>query len=502
MLRAFMGGLAATVAVAVASPSFAAMTILHAFGNSDGQSPEGLTIAADGSIYGTTLSGGADPTCDTGGYTGCGTIFRFTAKGGFKSAASFAVSNGGFPTVSVSEASNGAIYGVTDHGGASSGCVRGCGTVYRLLGGSTIKTIASFDGTTASMPSSPLLPIGNDGFYGATYAGGDANCRIGGCGTIFHLPLVGQPKILARFGFANGAGPYGALARDAGGNLYGSTYFGGLPKSRCSSSGCGVIFRMAPGQAPVALHSFIGSDGTNPLGLTAGPDGNFYGMTQYGGRGNNGTVFRITPDGLFTTIGQFNGNNGSVPAGKVAIASDGTLYGTTYYGGPTLYGGGSGVLFRVAQSGVLTPLEYFNYHNGGGLRDLALGPDGMLYGVAQSGGPNSGGVLFKFDPNSTDPDAFDFGSRSNATRNQLYISPGVALSGLGKAAPISINGGQFRTRAPDSGSVWSPWTGGPGIVEPGTFVQVAVRAIPQTGQTATATLTVGTVSGSYKVITQ
>src|SRR4051812_17961142 len=88
---------------------------------------------------------------------------------------------------------------------------------------------------------------------------------------------------------------------------------------------------LATGQTFQELYSFSGNaDGGQPQGaLIQGADGNFYGTTGYGGLRTLGTVFKMTPDGVLTTIASFDGTNGNYPFGALLQASDGNLYGTT-----------------------------------------------------------------------------------------------------------------------------------------------------------------------------
>jgi uncharacterized repeat protein (TIGR03803 family) len=88
--------------------------------------------------------------------------------------------------------------------------------------------------------------------------------------------------------------------------------------------------------------------------LIFGPDGSLYGTTGFGGStGGNldssglGTVFRITTNGAFTSLALFQGTNGSNPQAPLVLGNDGNLYGTTANGGS----GGGGTIFRI----VLTP---------------------------------------------------------------------------------------------------------------------------------------------------
>jgi|SRR5580704_5946962 uncharacterized repeat protein (TIGR03803 family) len=83
------------------------------------------------------------------------------------------------------------------------------------------------------------------------------------------------------------------------------------------------------------LHAFTGADGSNPqAALIQGSDGFFYGTTQAGGSNNLGTVFQISPAGVFTSLYQFGGSDGSDPEAPLVQGNDGNLYGTTVTGEP------------------------------------------------------------------------------------------------------------------------------------------------------------------------
>lgn len=85
-----------------------------------------------------------------------------------------------------------------------------------------------------------------------------------------------------------------------------------------------------PGNYQV-LHTQTGpADGVGPVSsLVEGADGNFYGTTPSGGPLNNGTIFKITPAGVLTTLYAFSGgSDGSAPLASLVLGSDGNFYGT------------------------------------------------------------------------------------------------------------------------------------------------------------------------------
>jgi len=114
----------------------------------------------------------------------------------------------------------------------------------------------------------------------------------------------------------------------------------------------GTVFRMTTNGLLTTLVSFNGTNGSDPQSaLALASDGYFYGTASLGGAYGDGTVFRMTPDGLLTTILSFAGINGAKPEGALIQSADGYLYGTTFYGGSGYRGtsySGNGTIFRLA----------------------------------------------------------------------------------------------------------------------------------------------------------
>jgi uncharacterized repeat protein (TIGR03803 family) len=93
----------------------------------------------------------------------------------------------------------------------------------------------------------------------------------------------------------DGYGPNAGLVLGPNGAIYGTTRNGG-------TSGLGTIFELAPPASPggnwteTILHSFAGgSDGYQPNEVVLGSNGTLYGTTWYGGTSGYGTVFSLTP---------------------------------------------------------------------------------------------------------------------------------------------------------------------------------------------------------------
>lgn len=184
-----------------------------------------------------------------------------------------------------------------------------------------------------------------------------------------------------------GCGPqYPAiLAQGRDGNLYGTLEQGG-------TSSMGTVFRMTPSGVVTTLYNFSGLDGQNPDGgLVLGTDGNFYGTTRFGGASNLGTVFKITPAGKLTTLHSFIGSDGSEPRPGLVLGKNGAFYGTTCGFNPPW------TAYSITPAGKFTTIgpNSLEVCDGG---PLTVGTDGNLYGTARSGGTNQLGSVFRLTP--------------------------------------------------------------------------------------------------------
>ena len=157
------------------------------------------------------------------------------------------------------------------------------------------------------------------------------------------------------------------------------------------------------GPALTTLYTFTGSDGANPAAsLVRGSDGNFYGTTPAGGANNAGTVFRITPTGVLTTLYSFsapddNGLNadGSTPTAALTPGSDGNFYGVAQAGGTA----GFGTVFRIAPDGGFGAVYSFKATDGNNpVTALTQGSDGNFYGTTLNGGTAGFGTAFRVTP--------------------------------------------------------------------------------------------------------
>lgn len=286
------------------------------------------------------------------------------------------------PRTSLVEGSDGNFYGTTE-GGAFEGAggysvrKRYPGTVFRVTTNGVLTVVNSF--RYGGGPNG--LVIGRDDhFYSTTESGGSS-----GYGTVSQVTTNGVLTTLVSFGATNGLAPNAGLLLGSDGNFYGTTKQGGSGYVNGSNPRYGTVFQVTTNGVLTSLTSFTGTNGSHPNELVLGRDGDLYGTTVVGGTSNLGTVFRVTTGGVLTSLASFTGSNGAHPQARLVLGNDGNLYGTTTGGGKSnVDGTGSsyGTVFKVTTNGVLTSLVSFIYDNGRDPRaGLVLGSDGAFYGT-------------------------------------------------------------------------------------------------------------------------
>ena len=157
-------------------------------------------------------------------------------------------------------------------------------------------------------------------------------------------------------------------------------------------------------QTFTSLYSFQGGgDGFIPYGaLAEDPSGNLYGTTAFGGSNSAGTVFKIDTGGNKSTCYNFAGgpNDGAAPAAALLINSAGaTLYGTTYGGGSA----GRGTVFELVPCNTSDTVLYTFTASGDGQHPYAgviTDASGDLYGTTSSGPFGSSGTVFAINPST------------------------------------------------------------------------------------------------------
>jgi uncharacterized repeat protein (TIGR03803 family) len=338
----------------------------------------------------------------------------------------------GTPMAPLTVAANGSLYGTAASGGMATR-----GMAFRLdppAAGQTSWTgtiLHSFSGTPdGALPLGSVL-VGRRGeLFGTTAVGGTGH-GYDGSGTVWrlHPPTSGSgawtEDILYRFQFvpkrtgpmADGGYPSAGLVMDRTGTLFGTTDGGGL--------GYGTVFSLSPPQRGEArwtetvLYRFTGgADGANAqTGLSIDRQGILYGATGSGGAVGNGTVFQLAPPAAGQTewtesvLHSFTGGqtDGCEPFAAPTLTAAGTLYGTTPFCGG--YGDGNGIAYQLnppasgQSTWTETVLWHFGHHPHDGLipyGSLVFGQHGILYGTTFYGGARSGGTVFQLVPPTED----------------------------------------------------------------------------------------------------
>lgn len=386
-------------------------SVLYSFtGRADGGYPveAGVILDASGNLYSTTIYGGITD-CTNG--SGCGTVFMVDPTGNETVLYSFTNGpDGAHPEGGVVQDAAGNLYGTTNQGGTG-GCTGvGCGVVFKVDPTGKETTLFSFpaanesnlgDYPSGATPEAGLVLDAVGNLYGTTLGGASALGDGQGLGAVFEVDTTGNETVLHSFtGAPDGARPEAGLVRDAAGNLYGTTFYGGIGDCDSGSVGCGTVFMVDPTGNETVLYSFTGApDGAYPLAsLVQDAAGNLYGTTVSGGSSGNGTVFKIDATGQETVLHSFSPSNlqvdGAEPRAGLILDIAGNLYGTTSLGGAY----GFGTVFMVDTTGKETILYSFTGGADGGQPEGQLVQDaaGNLYGNTVYGGDTESGSCWEF----------------------------------------------------------------------------------------------------------
>jgi uncharacterized repeat protein (TIGR03803 family) len=406
-----IGTFTITIATVPLAHAQASETILYSLGNNGYNPRDGVVFDASGNLFGTAVNGGA---------TDQGSIFELSPAtgGGWRERVvhSFDYSrDGAFPIAGLVFDKAGNLYGATSAGGPG----RDGGVVFELspqAGGGWKETLLhNFGGSGDGInPWAALILDTAGNLYGTTTAGGGLSG-----GTVFELSPKGNGdwsyKILHAFNRSGGDGrfPYGSLVFDAAGNLYGTTFLGGL-----QGRDKGTVFELSPQAGgkweETILHSFDpgAGDGADLYGsLIIDAAGNLYGTTYGGGLNANngdGTVFELSPqaggDWTEKILHNFNQSNddGAEPAAGLIFDSAGNLYGTTRLGGSDGYGTVFELTPQNAGSWTETILHNFSANGDGSepYGNLIFDGAGNLYSTTNAGGTQSDGLgtVFEITP--------------------------------------------------------------------------------------------------------
>jgi uncharacterized repeat protein (TIGR03803 family) len=300
----------------------------------------------------------------------------------------------------------------------------------------TETTVYTFTGGTDGQSPTDLVPDADGNLYGTA------------TNTLFKVTPAGAFTTLYTLCPSCPTSPPDAAGLVVGidGNFYGLT-------AAADSMGA-TFFKMTSAGVFTALNSSVPGNPAYSLyegdssKLVLGTDGNFYGANS--GISTPGSIFKIAPDGTFTTLYTFSAtggtnetnSDGANPYGRLTQGSDGNFYGTTRLGGAY----GSGTVFQITPAGALTSLYSFGAigtaagtpgQNLDGLFPVAgliQGSDGNFYGGTTSGGQNGIGTLFKISAGGALTALHQF---SNATAGTLTLSISPTTITLGQSATLT-----------------------------------------------------------------
>jgi uncharacterized repeat protein (TIGR03803 family) len=326
----------------------------------------GLMRASNGHLYGTAYVGGQYEV---------GTIYRMIDAHTVQTVHEFEWEGDGpsHPRTPLLQASDGALYGATSSGGNV-----GWGTIYRMLPDHSVQVVHSQGPGTGHEAMAGLVQASDGHLYGVMRAGGTWNH-----GTVFRLRLDGHYEVLhSLYGPTDGAFPDQPLVQGADGHLYGTA---------STSDNC-TIFRMTlSGQ--FSLVRMLSTAEGRGSGQLVPADGFLYGTAIYGGIDDNGTFFRLRPDGSgFEVLREFPepyAETGRRPSGPLMQASDGNFYCVS-----SPYGEEPPLLMRLTAQGGARALYAFPVRSQpvGTLLDFE---GRALVGATQYGGTWDHGAIYR-----------------------------------------------------------------------------------------------------------
>jgi uncharacterized repeat protein (TIGR03803 family) len=407
-------------------------SVLHHFTDPTGSQPVGtLEVDLGGSLLGTASVGGQD---------GWGSVFRLTTGGEYNSLLSFSGTDGLFAGAAsrcgLTSGDGGVFFGVASAGGpgqrgvifridgsdvfsvvadfspmrgwAPSGAPvreRGGNLVFPMAEGgaggrgvlSSVSTdegvvpVQSFEIEIGGRPDGPFLPL-DAGLLATTTLGGAVDH-----GTIVLLDPPESPTTVASLNTTAGEGIRGPLVENEPNRFYGVSLAGGL-------SGNGTVFRVSLNGVVERLFSFSGTGGIHPgsrpqAPLVRGSDGSLYGVTERGGQADQGVVFKLSTDQTFSILSEFQSSAPRQPRGGLCLTGDGRIFGTTSLGGAA----DAGTVFELdPNTGILTERAFFtgatgNHPGTSPVGPLIVGSSGTLYGMT-AGGPGESGTAYAFAP--------------------------------------------------------------------------------------------------------
>ena len=315
----------------------------------------------------------------------------------------------------------GNLYGVTANSGEFNDgetCEDGCGAVFELSRQNSqwvLVTLYTFLGVADGFNPQGQLTFGPDGLYGTTLYGGfwgygTAYSLTPLCKTVCNGWLPWKHTVLYSFLGGNcdtgcdGRYPSTPVTFDSAGSFYGVTEYGGFGND---GAGQGTVFELSPhsprgaklGETQLHVFGMTHSDGTQPQGgLLRDDAGNLYGTTLSGGNNNYGTVYELKLDGNTSTEVILHAFDYNDGAYPLSgLIAD--AFGNLF--GATYSGSSGGTVFELRPSGngwTFSVLYNSQPGQASSLENLAIDQSGNLFGAAYSGGKFNLGTIYKLTP--------------------------------------------------------------------------------------------------------
>lgn len=317
------------------------------------------------------------------------------------------------------------------------------------------KVLHTFNGSDGAFPVGQLTRDAEGNFYSTTAQGGTGDCVGVGCGTVFKLDKTGKLIWSYSFHGKDGFEPVAGVLRDAKGNLYGTTEYGGTVPTN-SNFGNGVVFKLGTARKETVLHRFKNCivngphDGQLPESLLVmDASGTLYGTTLFGGVPFQcqGTAFALDSAGKETILHRFSGGtDGGNPSGGLILRGARSLYGPAATGGNY----GAGIVFQMSTRGNETVLYDFLGGGDGSMPESVLVADsaGNLYGTTRSGGNNCGvngcGTVFELSQGGsgwTQKTLYVFCQKSQCADGYEPMSGPLVLDRAGNIYGTTVGGG-------------------------------------------------------------
>jgi uncharacterized repeat protein (TIGR03803 family) len=369
MLNRFSLSALTVLALALSLPATAQtykFGTLYSFKNNglDPKTPSALIIDGSGNLYGASINGGSFDN---------GAVFKVSPKGALSLLYSF---NGNDSTdaaspINLLQDSAGNLYGDTQYTARTY-----VGDLFKLTPGSDGSYAFTSLYFAPDSPSQMVLNSAGDIFWLNCGYDGGPTCDNG---TSLNEISHGQNSVLYFFA-STGFYASGNYVMDNNGNIYGTQAGDG------GETSWGLIYKWSPVSGYSVLHTFNGTDGSDPNALVQDSSGDFYGTASGGGTKGFGTVFKISPTGTFATLYNFCSKpscaDGWYPLGSLTLDSKGNIFGVLNSGVFKLIPGGGERLIYNSGSVFMGP-------------GLVMDKAGSLYGTTLTGGTAGLGSVYK-----------------------------------------------------------------------------------------------------------